>query len=368
VTSLDEVEFYNGKSPVPEKGELTCGRDYLTFRLLDAEQKSWKIKISEIIRIEKYPESSSVVIKDDRYYTQKLVLYNTRLIFQIEKKYYSKKSFFIRAANAFHSSSVFKLFALAGIIVPVFVVSIYYGFSQAYKLIPETYDKKLGARSYLYITGNLKKCDSQQGIKALEKVKKSISDNPEIKVTVVDSPVVNAFALPGGQILFFRGFLEQADSPEEVFAIMAHEASHVELRHSMQQLTRTFGIIFISSIIVGGALEGLEALENISEMVNVLLVMKYSRGFEKEADDFAIKTLIEKNISLHGFQDFFKKMSNQTPEVLKKTGFLEWISTHPADKKRIENIEQAIQNSNYKPQRLLNKIEFNSLKNICLTP
>jgi len=106
-------------------------------------------------------------------------------------------------------------------------------------------------------------------------------------------------ALPGSQVLLFDGLVQQAETPEELAAVLAHEIGHVRERHVMSALLRQFGL----SILLSGANSGV--VDNVFGFAS----LGYSRLAEREADAAGRRLLAQANISPLGAADFFDRLS-----------------------------------------------------------
>ena len=105
---------------------------------------------------------------------------------------------------------------------------------------------------------------------------------------VLDTPVVNAFAVPGGYIYVTRGILAMMNSEAELAVVLGHELGHVNARHSARRLSNM--ILVQVGLAVGGALS--ETFAKISGAASVgiqLLFLKYSRGDERQADRLGVE-------------------------------------------------------------------------------
>lgn len=156
--------------------------------------------------------------------------------------------------------------------------------------------------------------------------------------TVVDDDEINAFALPGGNIIIFNGILEKMKSKEELAALMSHEVSHVKLRHSFKSMCRSLsGYLFISFLF--GDVNAVAAI--LIENSNNIYNLKYSRELEEEADNNAVKILNANHINLKGMVDLFTMLDTYNKNNLKIPYFL---STHPLTKDRLSNAKTALKN------------------------
>ena len=166
-------------------------------------------------------------------------------------------------------------------------------------------------------------CDGRAGREALDAVVAHLSAHTSgpfpYRVDVLDTPLVNAVALPGGHILLFRGVLEAADSASEVAGILAHEMQHVNLRHGMQAVVRSYGISLLADMMFGGGVMG--------DISSVLMTTSYSRDAETAADEGAIAALHDARIGTAGMARFFARLKAQEDDSV--FALPQLLSTHP---------------------------------------
>jgi beta-barrel assembly-enhancing protease len=118
-----------------------------------------------------------------------------------------------------------------------------------------------------------------------------------IQIAVVNNSDVNAFAVPGGRVVVFTGILKKFKRPEQLAALLAHEAAHVENRHSLQQLIRSLAAYGIMAVMFGD-ISGLTAV--LAQNADNLISLSYSRQHEAEADAFAVTQLARHGINPMG--------------------------------------------------------------------
>ena len=102
---------------------------------------------------------------------------------------------------------------------------------------------------------------------------------------MLDSPVVNAMALPGGYIYITRGMLERINSEDELAGVLGHEIAHVTARHSAQQISKSQ--LAQLGLVLGAVVAGPEVLQQYGQLAELglgLLFQRYSRQHETEAD------------------------------------------------------------------------------------
>ena len=152
-----------------------------------------------------------------------------------------------------------------------------------------------------------------------------------------DTLGANAFALPDGTIVFTDELVELLPSDEEILAVFAHELGHVAERHSLRQLLQDTSIAVLSYLVIGEATDTLQ--EALNALPAILMHDAYSREFESEADDYAIRLLREAGISPQRLADALNRLSHEHggEEGLK------YLSSHPPSKERIRKAEEASQ-------------------------
>ena len=167
----------------------------------------------------------------------------------------------------------------------------------------------------------------------------------QFEIHVVESEQVNAFALPGGQMVIFTGLIKRAEKAEEVAGVLAHEIAHVTQRHGIDRLVQSVGLMAMVQLAVGDA-SGLLALG--SQLMTIAAINSYSRDQEREADAIGVQILHDAGISHIHLSNFFRgleenneKDSEETNELTEQVEeVLSWASTHPAVDERIEAIDE----------------------------
>jgi Zn-dependent protease with chaperone function len=205
--------------------------------------------------------------------------------------------------------------------------------------MPESWRNALGAQIESSFTKDMKTCNAPAGRAVLDRLEARLRENnpdlPPIRLTVFDTPIVNAFALPGGRIAIFSNLIATAETPEELTGVVAHEIGHVANRHSEAQLVRGIGLQLLLSLASGGS-----GGDHLGEFASVLAILQYSRDAEREADDFAQKTMTAAHIDPLGLKHFFEKIQKLEGEGTSIWGDLgTMISTHPVTQERIDAIK-----------------------------
>lgn len=140
---------------------------------------------------------------------------------------------------------------------------------------------------------------------------------------VFESEMINAFTVPGGNILISTGLISFCDTPEELASVMAHEMGHVEKRHVISRLVKEMSIEIITSgdpFVMG-------------EIAGQLTSTSFDRKQEEAADLFAAQLLEQSSIEPRTLATFFRKLEEENDHALME--HFEIISTHPNLSSRI---------------------------------
>jgi beta-barrel assembly-enhancing protease len=159
-------------------------------------------------------------------------------------------------------------------------------------------------------------------------------------IKVIDADEVNAFALPGGFFYVDSGLILAADNEAELAGVMAHEIAHVAACHAARESTRgqLMNLASIPLIFVGGGIG--YAIRNAAGLAVPLSFLKFSRGFESEADFLGLQYLYKAGYDPQAFTAFFEKveaMNKVKPGTLAKA-----FSTHPQTPDRIAKTQKEI--------------------------
>jgi Zn-dependent protease with chaperone function len=186
--------------------------------------------------------------------------------------------------------------------------------------VPPAWEERLGATIRAALTDSMRTCEGRDGIAALEALVERIAPDTlgaqAITIDVVREGQPNALALPGNHILVFEGLIAEADAPEMLAGVLAHEIGHLDLHHPTRRLIEQLGLGVIVSVAFGGSDVGNASL--------LLATLSYSREAEAEADDRAILLLEQAGIRSDGLARFFEKIAADMPFQVP-----DWLSTHP---------------------------------------
>lgn len=205
--------------------------------------------------------------------------------------------------------------------------------------IPLSWEEGLGQSTLERVKGTGTVVESGPAYEAVHKVWKrvepSLPPSPyTFRITVVDAPVVNAFAMPGGYVVVYTGLLEELDSPEALAGILGHEASHVIRKHSLRSIVSAMqwrvGVAVLWGLF-GGSRD--KTIEQLQEQAASLLSLAHSRGHESEADADGLTALNRAGIDPGPFSHFFLVLARKEGKP--------WaiLSTHPPSEERAATLD-----------------------------
>ncbi|WP_025900020.1 M48 family metalloprotease [Sneathiella glossodoripedis] len=160
----------------------------------------------------------------------------------------------------------------------------------------------------------------------------------------MNSPVVNAFALPGGYVYVTRGLLAMANNEAEVAGVLAHEVGHVIARHGVERQSRATGMGLLGAI--AGILTQSADVARLGQTVGGLFLADYSRDQEYEADRLGVKYLGLAGYPREAMADFLQRLEDHSEYAAKvagkegKSGQYDFFASHPQTEDRIEKANQ----------------------------
>jgi predicted Zn-dependent protease len=166
------------------------------------------------------------------------------------------------------------------------------------------------------------------------------SDRPNLPwhFTVIDTPMVNAMALPGGYVYITRGMLERINSEDELAGVLGHEITHVTARHAAQQISRAqlaqFGMV-LGAVVAGP--EATQAYGQLAELGLNLLFQRYSRGQESQADLVGTEYVARAGWNPIGSERML--MTLQRLDKHPASGIERYFQSHPDPAKRVRDVD-----------------------------
>lgn len=157
---------------------------------------------------------------------------------------------------------------------------------------------------------------------------------------LVNARDINAFALPGGPMYVNRGMIEAAKNEGEMAGVMAHEISHVALRHATAQQTKLnspLNQILGIGAVLGGAVLGGQAGAQLGQVFAAGYFLRYSRDYETQADILGAQIMAAAGYDPRDLANMFRTIEGQRGSG---GGAPEWLSSHPNPANRYENINR----------------------------
>lgn len=350
-----EAKYFDGQSSASQQTTVVFNDTMNEFRLQTADGISvvWQL---EDLQYEQY--SSLLEIRNKNY---------SGAILKIDDKDFlgiffdaMKKNKRIGIHTRLLNLGLSKITAIAICLLGLIVLAYFYLLppiaEKSAELLPESFDNEIG-NVFIETFLNENDIDTTK-TKYLEQFvsELNLKNKKPLRFIVVKSKEVNAFALPNGQIVVFSAILKNMKSSDELVALLGHEASHVNHRHSTKMLCRNLAGYMVVSLLFSDV-NGIMAV--LADNAQQLHSLSYSRGFEQEADEQGLKILMDNNVNPNGMIKLFEQLEKESKISIPKI-----ISSHPLTNERKENMKKIISKSVYeiKPNESLNSI-FEHIKN-----
>jgi beta-barrel assembly-enhancing protease len=147
-----------------------------------------------------------------------------------------------------------------------------------------------------------------------------------------DDAVQNAFATPGGYIYIYTGLIKYLDNADDLAGVLGHEIAHADLRHTVRNLQKIYGVNILLSIALGQQPSALEQIAG--QIAGTLAGLSFSRAYEREADAKSVEYLSHTPYACNGAALFFTQINQENSGGRPP----EFLSTHPNPENRVENI------------------------------
>jgi len=168
-------------------------------------------------------------------------------------------------------------------------------------------------------------------------IRRSKDNNTKYTITILNSPAVNAFALPGGYLYVTRGLLALANDSAEIAAVLAHEMAHISANHGIKRSKKIESVKLADRVVM-------DVLSNdragkIALAANKIKLAKFSQNQELQSDALGIKMLGNAGFDPYAASRFLESMDSYAGyqnRLAGKYGEQDFLSTHPSTPKRIE--------------------------------
>lgn len=158
---------------------------------------------------------------------------------------------------------------------------------------------------------------------------------------IVDSPEVNAFAVPGGYIYVNRGLIARTDRMDELAGVLGHEIGHVVERHSVEQMEKAQRAelgVGLACVLTGAC--GSQAAGTLINVAGTAVFARFSREAELEADNVGFDNVVRAGISPQGIATMFQKLMEE--RRTRPSAVEGWFATHPLEEDRLARIQARI--------------------------
>ena len=366
ITLEAEARYFNGESAQPRNVVISFRERSLVIMGFDEEVlahwplaslRALGLRGDSAMQLVPHPDSDERIVLSDRPMLKAIAkvcpgLYHRK----VDRKGVGRALAWAGGAVASMALIVFVLLpALAG---------------QLALMIPPESEKQLGDAIVEQIQSGLELmtgrrpeiCDYPRGQEALQRMVDRLGTEMglpyPLRVGVIDHGMVNAFAVPGGRIVFMRGLLQAADSPEEVAGILAHEIGHVVNHDPTREALRAAGTAGILGLLLGDVFGAGIVVVASDALINA----SYGRDAETNADETAYALLAKAELPSQPLANFFTKLRKEYGDM---DGVLKLFASHPGLGRRAVRAAAAdrIGAGTYEP--VLSDQDWIALRGIC---
>jgi len=296
--------------------------------------------VQDVTAFQEQDMSSELQYLNKEGRTERLVIRDPQLV-QALKAILSQHRILAKTHKRVFSNVFAKLTVIAGVIAGILLITYLWIMPWLGERMAMSFSKEdeinMGEQMYQSALEEYKTDDRKTAI--LNDFYKQLHYNTgyPVQITVVESDETNAFAIPGGHIIVYDAILDRMKTPEELAALLGHEASHIQLRHSLRTVFRNLARKMFLSLILGNHSGVISvAVDHADELKE----LQYSRSLETEADNKGMWLMVNSGINAQGMLKLMELLQQETGGA-EPSGYL---STHPLYNRRIRNIEDQIQN------------------------
>lgn len=231
-------------------------------------------------------------------------------------------------------------------------------------LIPISWEDRFGAEVVQHFLPEEQRCTDPERLLALTTVTdtlmRTVPNSPyRIRLYVMNSPAINAFAAPGGHIVVLKGLLERTQTAEQLAGVLAHELQHVLKRHTtrtiLEQTASSALLAAIAGDFSGGLVWGLEGARTLG-------TLHYSRTHETEADTEGLRMMQAAGLDAGQMIAFYGVMQRADRETSNALAFL---SSHPDMGERMTTLLSMAGWTPHHPTRLLPDRDWKDIRSLC---
>lgn len=235
-----------------------------------------------------------------------------------------------------------ELITLAGMFLCLVVLLIWLlnlGFNWLIVQMPVRWERELGQALVKIYEPQSKPSPQQDELnRLLDQLEAQIPANAKEKrdyrLLYIPQDIVNAAAIPGDTVIVYQGLLDQMESENELMMVLGHEIGHFAHRDHLRNIGRALVVRAVISSIFGD-------VSFIGDAAQIVSASKFSQSQEKQADEYGLDLLYKTYGQVAGATDFFEEMSK------KQGANWDFLATHPAPAKRVQHLQQLIQQRGY---------------------
>lgn len=357
------ADYVDGTDPVMHRVSLELSRSHLNIIMPDGERILWPLDEVRALKDQAY--SDGVVLAqgfddmarlkvDNPFVAKELRAVAPRLNRAQPVTNWGK-------IGAWASGAVASVALIIFVLVPIMA-------DQLATYLPPEGEQALGDATFEQIRGALGRenaavrlCEDSDGLAAIDAMVDRLAPDDDlpypIRIAVLDHELVNAFALPGGRVILFRGLIDEAENPEEVASILAHEIGHVVNRDPTRDALRSAGSIGVLGLLFGDFAGGTVVLMLANQLINA----KYSQAAETGADDYAHDLMRDAGLDPAALGTIFQRLMDEYGDA---EGIAAHFASHPQMIRRIESAQAASEGGEY-GLPVITEAQWQDMRSMC---
>jgi predicted Zn-dependent protease len=359
-----DAHYLDGQAPVRRPARVAIGRSGLEITLAEGGSVRWPL--AEVRQTQGFYEGEEVRLERGSELSEALLVRDLGFLTAL-------RAAAPEAAAAFHDPArrryrlgltVLAAMGSVGLAVALYVWGIPALATALAAHVPVSWEVALGDAVVAELAPPERRCLDPARQARIDTITATLVKTlPEarypIRVTVVNLPVVNALATPGGSLVVFRGLLDRTESAEELAGVLAHEIQHVMHRHATKAILRQAGAGVLVAALVGDVSAvvafGIQSARALGDL-------RYGRQAELEADRDGMRMLHAAAVDPGGMVSFFQGM--QREEGAQRSA-ARYLSTHPAAVDRVQALTALAAARTRPPVKLLPGVDWDDVKKIC---
>ncbi len=329
-----QAVYYDGATSKPQEATVRVSDfNSLEVRLPNDDRFQWPL---EHVGME-WERSSTMLRLSFGEHPRRVILIRDELFiksFVLRMRYTGRQGSYDRVLNVARSGPVLFFLGVIALLVCSYVWILPWTAERLAMVVPNEVDERIGETAFQQMAYAMQIDVERTAV--LQRFGDQLQLSPSYKPVyhVVKDDQVNAFALPGGHIVVFSGILDKMDSADELAALLAHEATHVEERHSTRMIARSMaGYLFLSLLI--GDVNAVVAV--VAENANALRNLGYGRGLESEADGLGQEKLLENGVDPRAMVALLELLQREAMDMPQELSFL---SSHPLTQERMDKANE----------------------------